>query len=165
MSQNIVKDAIEEKRQKRDKLLAQLNILDAEIKTLEEVYKKMSGNVTEVKATRNRPLSDEWQDILFFIMISGNTSLDKIEEYSNSKGYGFKRNVIRSQAKIYVDKGYIDRISDGIFSITQLGAGKCKDALKLHSAQKNEAPKGASVVEDGQTSSNINNDDWDTIPF
>lgn len=166
MTQNVLKDAIVEKRQKRDKLLAQLNILDAEIKALEEVDKKMSGNVAAVKTTRNRPLSNEWQDILFFIMSSGKASLDKIEEHSNSKGYGFKRNVIRSQAKIYVDKGYINRVSDGIFSITQLGAEKCKDALKLYSAQKNEAPRGASMVEDVKASSNINSHDWDTdIPF
>lgn len=85
---------------------------------------------------RARGLSPMWSKVIGRLSDDPHRhefSYDDILEAGRQLGHEIKRNVARSQMKIYTDAGYVDRITSGRFVVTDKG----REAAYT---DKNEAP-------------------------
>jgi hypothetical protein len=133
---DVLTTMIAERTVRRDKLRAQLDALEAEIRALQEATTRMSGGASNDRhhrapssrpgETRERALKREWVSVLEFIgSRQSGASLDDIIAWSELASLNINRNTLRSQTSIYVDRGWLDRISQGVFRLTEAGRQKC----------------------------------------
>lgn len=124
---NEVLEMIREREGRRDKLRAQADMLDAEIKVLKEALNRSQGQPSKRASTgkRDRPLNQTWTDVLKFIGSTGETSLDQIYHYAQTKSYEIRKDTIRAQMALYVNRGWLERVTDGVFKLTEAGQEKC----------------------------------------
>ncbi len=126
---------VQERQTRRDKLRGQLEAVDAEIRVLQEALARMGGEQPaptkrpkpqpSAGSTRERALNETWRDALCFIGATEPASLDAIMAWSDANNKGIKRNTLRSQTSIYVERGWLTRMSEGVFGLTAEGAAKC----------------------------------------
>ena len=64
-------------------------------------------------------------------------------DWSVAEGAGFQRNTLRSQMSIYTDRGWLERVGDGLYRLTDEGAAKCQ---YVHEAKNDEADAAATDV-------------------
>jgi hypothetical protein len=72
---------------------------------------------------------------------------DDIMQMSDIFGFGIKRNVARSQMKLYTDSGLVERVSDGKFRVTPAGKQAADGSLKTEEALPGMLPDNASKPE------------------
>ena len=102
---------------------------------LEQAAARLNGAIqpTIQRRTRNaddgegrqRALKPEWASALQHIGRQGKSSLDDMMKWSDDEGAGIKRNTLRSQMSIYADRGWVVRVTDGIYRLTDEGMAKC----------------------------------------
>lgn len=162
MAQDVHEPMISEREAKLDKVLAQAEVLRTEIKVLREAQAMARGRKIEKAApTRERQLKQEWIDVLQYIGARGPASLDDIISLVEVVGLGITKDTLRGQMANYEKRGWVDRVSPGVFQLTESGAAKCGYT------GKEEAPKvGASddVDASSDTSGEDQSDQWDEEP-
>ncbi len=146
MSNDVLSQMIEERQSRRAQHLAAAEELAVEIRALIEAREKTSqsdafrelsavGDVAPNEGTsdvvrgvrkRTRPLKPVWRRILRYIGRRDKTSLDQIMRYSEQHNLGINRNTLRSQVSIYTSAGWLERVSEGVFRLTEAGAKKCE---------------------------------------
>lgn len=152
--QHPIQQRLADKLKERAALLRRLEVLDTEIKTWEEAWalvtKPMSAApvarhpvASDTESKRERALQPQWADMLRMVGGQEAATLDDMEAYSDLMGYGIKRNTLRSQVSIYASHGWLDRIAQGKFRLTDLGAAKCGFV------KKDEAPSGVAAGASG----------------
>ena len=127
---NDIQAAIDDREAKIEKKQSEIDLLKAEIKGLQEAINIMGGNTPAKKrkttGTRERPLTDKWLKVMRFIGAKGQASYDDILLLSRQNGLGISSNALRGQMSIYTnDKGWVERVKDGVFKLTEAGAEKC----------------------------------------
>lgn len=76
--------------------------------------------------TRERPLTDKWASVMQFIGRQGQASYDDIMRFASQEGHSITNNALRGQMSIYSnEKQWVERVSDGVFKLTEAGAEKC----------------------------------------
>lgn len=151
MNPDALRQMIDERAARRDKLRSQIEALELEIRVLQEAAARVTGaTVPAVERrtrrsvgaeVRDRALKREWASALQFIGRSGTATLDDIMSWSAAEGAGIKRNTLRSQLSIYTERGWVERVADGVYSLTPEGAAKCDFE---HVARNDEADLGSS---------------------
>lgn len=158
---------IEEREAKLEKLKAQVDVLTAEIKVLKEAQSLVqTGEPPKKKkrTKRDRPLNEKWVDVLTFISVSGEASLDEIKQHVDRKGLSISNGSLRSQLAGYANKGWVERSSPGVFFLTEAGAEKI--GLDIQNEAPTGATEGASISGGGMPPTFEQNDDEESeIPF
>lgn len=137
---DILSDMIAEREARRQKLASQLAEVDAELRALREAQSRASGVLISVPAApapsvstgvprtsgkRERQLQGHWKLMLRFVGQSDGASLDELERFARDHGLDITRNTIRSQTSIYTNRGWLVRMGQGRFRLTDAGAEKC----------------------------------------
>ena len=135
MKHDALRQMIDERSARRDKLRSQLEAIDLEIRVLQEANARIGGAPAPLGKSRSgraprgesrdRALKGSWTLALRFIGKAENVSLDDIMRWSDAEGIGIKRNTLRSQLSIYSERGWVERVSDGVYRLTASGAVKC----------------------------------------
>lgn len=122
--------------------------LEVEINVLKEAQNKIgveAGNKTKRK--RERALQPHWNKTLLFIGRMGEAHLNDINRFITQElGMEMSPETQRSQLANYTNRGWLARVAEGVFKLTESGAQKCGYS------EKNEAPEGASMVGEAATS-------------
>lgn len=141
MAEDVHDSLIRDRQAKLEKHLAQVELLKAEIKALQEAQAMFkNGRPVKTRGKRNRPLDEKWATILKFIGKKGSASLDEIMNTYDFI-YDLNKDTLRGQMANYHKNGWVERVSDGIFQLTDSGAQKCGYA------QKESPPAGGDMVE------------------
>ena len=153
MQNDALRQMIAERQSRRDKLRGQLDALELELKVLNEVLVRIGSerpNSTEKRArsvsdqdSKERALKSVWAATLRHIGQLGKASLDALMAWSDLEGMGIKRNTLRSQMSIYGDRGWVERVSDGVYRLTDEGAVKCGF---IREARNDEADAAATDI-------------------
>jgi len=128
---NPILQKLQSKQRDREKLLKKLEVLETEIRTLNEVCDLLampigitasSKNKTTASNSRRRErgLSEKWATVLAAFP---NTTFgyNDIQALSDVLGLDISRNTTRSQMKIYIRRGLVDSIAQGVFKLTEVG--------------------------------------------
>jgi hypothetical protein len=69
---------------------------------------------------RARDLSAEWNDILCFILrrAPNPTSIDDVMQFIVERKFQIRRNAVRSQLHVYMNRGFLERVGDGLYLAT-----------------------------------------------
>lgn len=150
MNTDALRHMIDERIARREKFRAQLDALDVEIRVLQEAAARIGGAVLPTASERERragrgegrerALKAEWALALQFIGQAETASLDAIMKWSDAEGAGIKRNTLRSQLSIYAERGWVERVGDGVYRLTNDGAAKC--GLDRQAGNDEAAPAG-----------------------
>lgn len=113
----------------RDREL-KIDLLKAEIKVLREAQalanQGKNGKPSERElSTRDRPLNETWSNMLRHIGDVGQATFSDLIKFSELRGYHINKNTLRGQVFNYVKRGWLERVEDGVFSLTNSGAEKC----------------------------------------
>ncbi|TBY57689.1 hypothetical protein E0H39_29735 [Rhizobium leguminosarum bv. viciae] len=76
-----------------------------------------------------RKLSDIWGRILAPLVKHDAFSYDDVQAIADAVGHDLKTNTLRSQMKVFVDDGLVERIDNGKFKMTDAGARAADEAL------------------------------------
>ncbi|MEF3134603.1 hypothetical protein OS035_24410 [Rhizobium sp. 268] len=143
-------------RKQRDALMAQVGVLNIQLASYEDaatlVYGKdqfsafmgaLVGNVvpsmptmygagaagsTETK--RKRSISVNWATVLLALKGMPQFGYEQIVSVSDLKDLGINIAAARSQMKTYIGNGLVDRVADGVFSVSEKGVAAAEDALR-----------------------------------
>lgn len=126
---------VAERERERQIVQRRLDEIDAQISAIREAAKRMgvdlgvagAADVRAAKRTagkRDRALTANWITILRFIGSRDTASLDEIMEFTEAHALNIQRNTLRSQTSIYADRGWLDRVDQGVFRLTREGAEK-----------------------------------------
>ncbi|WP_427145202.1 hypothetical protein [Rhizobium pisi] len=143
-------------RKQRDALMAQVGVLNIQLASYEDaatlVYGRdqfiafmgaLVGNVVPSMPTmygsssaspseskRKRSISVNWATILIALKSMPQFGYDEIVSVSEVRDLGITIAAARSQMKTYIASGLIDRVSDGVFSVSEKGVAAAEDALR-----------------------------------
>ncbi|MBY5318210.1 hypothetical protein [Rhizobium leguminosarum] len=76
-----------------------------------------------------RKLSGIWGRILAPLVKHDAFSYDEVQAIADAVGHDLKTNTLRSQMKVFVDAGLVERIDNGKFKVTETGALAAHEAL------------------------------------
>lgn len=148
---------INERLDRRRALLSEVDLLDREVRVLEEALDKLSGSKVSTDRTdksvvrRHRALSRVWRDALCFIASEGEAGLDDLAAWAELNQHGIRRTTLRSQMAIYTSRGWVERVASGRFRLTKDGAQKCGIAgAKEQEAPENRASDASSTEQDDE---------------
>ena len=122
---------LQSKQRDHKKLLKKLEVLDTEIRTLDEVCDLLAMHIeipetpkektaVNVSQRRERVLSEKWATVLS--SFPNNTfDYNDIQDLSDLLGLDISRNTTRSQMKTYVHRGLVESIAQGVFKLTESG--------------------------------------------
>lgn len=144
MSSSSIQSLIDEKSAKREKLIAAVKSLDIEINALYEAISIMDGSnkadFTRSKK-RNRALQEKWATVLKFIGQNGDVGFDVL--YPKADELEIPRNSMRGQMANYVNEGWLERVAEGVFRLTNSGAVKCGYSEKESPAEAGDIGEGS----------------------
>ncbi|WP_259782080.1 hypothetical protein [Aestuariispira ectoiniformans] len=163
-----------------DELQHEISTLKAEVRAYQDALEHAPEDTSKAtkrrKGTRQRQLSETWKRIIggIFAFYPEDLSLDHISVIAGLLGYDdIKEDSMRSQIASLVNKGYVERVSPGLFKVTQeniRAAGVSKSDLEYVQSKigiKNEAPdvaaSGASTSGGSETPPNESRDSLDDI--
>jgi hypothetical protein len=159
MSTDALRQMIDERTARRDKLRSQIDALELEIRVLQEAAARINGaalSMPEMRPrrpargeSRDRALKAEWALALQFIGQSGTASLNDIMSWSDAEGAGIKRNTLRSQLSIYAERGWVKRVADGVYRLTDDGAAKCGFVTEARNDEADLVRTQAGLSSDG----------------
>ena len=160
MSTDALRQMIDERTARRDKLRSQLDALDLEIRVLQEAATRIGGGMAarapEPRSrragrgeVRDRALKTEWALVLQFIGERGPASLNAIMDWSEAEGAGIKRNTLRSQLSIYAERGWVERVADGVYRLTADGAAKSGFVAETRNDEADAAATDVGLSSDG----------------
>ena len=76
---------------------------------------------------KSRNISSEWSEILchFLARAPNPLSIDDIMGFIALRGFAINRNAVRSQLHLYMNRGFLERVSDGVYRATDLVKRLC----------------------------------------
>jgi hypothetical protein len=76
---------------------------------------------------RSREISAEWREILgFFVKRAPNpASIDEVMAFIDERSFKINRNAVRSQLYAYVNRGFLERLGDGLYRATDVVKRYC----------------------------------------
>jgi hypothetical protein len=168
MNHDALRQMIDERIARREKLKSQLDAVELEIRVLQEAIARLGGVAAPAGdprsrraargESRDRALKDIWVLALRFIGKADRASLDDIMQWSDADNIGIKRNTLRSQLSIYAERGWVERVSDGVYRLTASGAAKCgfvpeakNDEVALAATQDDLSSEGEHLFRDQAT--------------
>lgn len=157
---------IDDREAKIAKKQSEIDLLKAEVKALQEAQEVIDGNTPKKKqsSTRDRALTEKWSCVLKYIGEKGQASYDDILLLSRQHGLGISGNALRGQMSIYTnDKGWVERVKDGVFKLTEAGAEKC--GYSEHESSSDDKKGGVAAPpnnDSGDTQTNQGSSPWST---
>ncbi|MGO7445143.1 hypothetical protein ACC668_10595 [Rhizobium ruizarguesonis] len=143
-------------RRQRDALMSQVGILNIQLASYEDaatlvygkdqfaafmgalvgnmvpsmpsIYGSGSGSPSETK--RKRSISVNWATVLIALKGMPQFGYEQIVSVSDLKDLGINIAAARSQMKTYIASGLVDRVADGVFSVSEKGVAAAEDALR-----------------------------------
>jgi hypothetical protein len=117
----------------------------------------VSGLIKLGEEISKRKLSDVWGKILAPLVKHDAFSYEEVQAIAEAVGHDLKTNTLRSQMKVFVDDGLVERIDNGKFKITEAGALAAHEAVlragvmrpSLHAALFEDLLGGDFPEEDG----------------
>jgi hypothetical protein len=160
-----IRDRVAVKQQELDGLLRRIDVLKAEVRTWEEAFALIAGEALDQAAPsvqeqthtaagvrrRKRKLTDHWQSLLRGMATDPTRrewSLGDMESLAARLGFALQRNTLRSQMSIYADRGFVRRVSGGVYEVTAAGAAEVGATLSKNDEPSPERANGSVVGED-----------------
>lgn len=80
---------------------------------------------------RSRAISEQWKALLLYIagVWPGAVRNDDILGHAETAGIKISRESLRSQLSTYTNRGFLERVEQGVYRITELGAREIEFAL------------------------------------
>jgi hypothetical protein len=76
---------------------------------------------------RQREISPEWREILCHLLrrAPNPVSIDEVMEFIEAHRFQISRNAVRSQLHAYVNRGFLERLGDGLYRATDVVKAYC----------------------------------------
>lgn len=105
------------------RLEGELEGLRAARRTLQEESSQLELPIEK----KHRAISSQWNDILCHFLASAPRplSIDDIMAFIAIKGFDITRNAVRSQLHLYMNRGFLERVGDGIYRATDVVKRYC----------------------------------------
>jgi hypothetical protein len=115
---------------KLEKLRAEVAKLEGELRGLNAARNLIARGMGAATTTLfQREISKEWREILtYFLRASPNpVSIGEVMQFIDSRGIQINRNAVRSQLHHYVNRGFLERIGEGLYRATDAVKPLCGD--------------------------------------
>jgi hypothetical protein len=104
--------------------------MEGELEGLLEARKALFENEPQLELPelpKTREISSDWNEILcFFLRRAPNpTSIDEVMQFISERNFKISRNAVRSQLHVYMNRGFLERLGDGLYRATDVVKPYC----------------------------------------
>jgi hypothetical protein len=114
---------ISEYSRRLNKARAEAQRLEIEIAALVRARRAIFENDEQLELPdlpKTREISREWKEILRFFLqrLPNPVSIDEVMGFIADHGFSINRNAVRSQLHVYVARGFLERLGEGLYRAT-----------------------------------------------